>query len=104
MKDIVQNISPFQEELLYNLNHHREKFLHFEHNLGKAVKTLNLSTSLTRCSAAKTKGYGRMQYMADYDQARCIVEWEARFLFWAEVAWPWIVHEAPVDSVFQRFI
>lgn len=57
MKDSIQNISHFQGELVYNLNHHREKFLHLEHDLGKAVNTLNLSTSLTRCGAAKAKGY-----------------------------------------------
>jgi hypothetical protein len=57
MKDIIQSVSHFQGELLYNLNHHRKKFLHLEHDLGKAVKTLNLSTYLTRCGAAKTRGY-----------------------------------------------
>jgi hypothetical protein len=57
MKDIIESISHFQGELVYNLNHHREKFLHLEHDLGKAVKTLNLSTYLRCCGAAKTKGY-----------------------------------------------
>lgn len=52
MKDIIQSISHFQGEFVYNLNHHREK-----HNLGKAMKTLSLSTYLTSCGATKTRGY-----------------------------------------------